>query len=84
LNVGSGETRSVIDVIEAIEAITGSTLQREFVPSRNTDVKIANLDISLARQELGWAPKTPFLKGIERTIRSAYAPGHHGARNSLS
>lgn len=68
LNVGSGETRSVNEVVEAIEAATGSALKREYVEARSTDVDVACLDITRAREVLNWAPKTEFRQGMMRTV----------------
>ncbi|MCR5858809.1 NAD-dependent epimerase/dehydratase family protein [Mesorhizobium sp. J428] len=68
LNVGSGETRSINEVVEAIEAAAGFTLQREYVAARSTDVDVACLDISQARAVLGWTPKMEFRAGIATTV----------------
>jgi UDP-glucose 4-epimerase len=68
LNIGSGEVRSVIEVIEAIEAAVGQRFERDYVEARSTDVDIASLDIFRAKQELGWAPRTDFREGIARTV----------------
>lgn len=72
-NIGSGEVRSVIEVIEAIEAATGHRFEREYVVTRMTDVDIASLAISKAREVLGWVPKTGFREGVERTVGSEAA-----------
>lgn len=69
LNVGSGETRSVVEVIEAFEAVTGHRFEREYVAARKTDVDVSYLDISRAREVLGWAPKTEFREGMRRTLK---------------
>jgi UDP-glucose 4-epimerase len=68
LNIGSGQHRSVTEVIEAIEQAAGQTFAKEYVQARSTDVDIACLDISKARELLGWAPKTAFRDGIETTV----------------
>ncbi|RWL99104.1 MAG: NAD-dependent epimerase/dehydratase family protein [Mesorhizobium sp.] len=71
INIGSGETRSVLEVVEAIEGLTGYVFEREYVGPRNTDVDIASLDISLAEKMLSWRPLTSFDVGIRRTVTSA-------------
>ncbi|RWN63548.1 MAG: NAD-dependent epimerase/dehydratase family protein [Mesorhizobium sp.] len=68
INIGSGEVRSVQEVIEAIESVTGHAFQREYVAARSTDVDIASLDISLAGKMLGWKPSTSFNVGIRNTV----------------
>ena len=69
LNIGSGETRSVVEVIETIESVTGHRFERNYVGDRKTDVEVSNLDISRAREILGWKPKTEFREGIEKTVK---------------
>jgi UDP-glucose 4-epimerase len=68
LNIGSGETRSVNEVVEAIESAGGITMAREYVAARSTDVDVACLDISQARAVLGWAPRTDFRQGMKQTV----------------
>lgn len=70
-NIGSGEVRSVIEVVEAIEAATGHRFEREYIETRSTDVDIASLDISKAREVLGWAPSTSFREGIAKAVSEA-------------
>lgn len=73
MNIGSGETRSVVEVVDAIESVTGQPIAREFVPARNTDVGISCLDIAKAVSVLDWRPRVPFRQGIEETVRAAMA-----------
>ena len=68
LNIGSGEVRSVIEVIEAIERATGRQFKREYIEARSTDVDVASLDITLAKEVLNWMPKTLFQDGIRMTV----------------
>jgi UDP-glucose 4-epimerase len=66
-NVGAGHGRSLLDIIKAIESVSGRSLAVEFLPKREIDVPFSILDTSLAAQELGWHAKTPFPEGIRRT-----------------
>ncbi|MGX7872040.1 NAD-dependent epimerase/dehydratase family protein [Mesorhizobium sp. ORM6] len=68
INIGSGETRSVLDIVEAIERLTGHIFERDYVGARSTDVDIASLDISLAKKVLAWRPTTSFDVGIRKTV----------------
>lgn len=65
-NVGSGKGLSVTEVVQAIERVTGRALDPQYMPSRRYDVPEVVLDISKARKELGWAPKTDMEKGLDR------------------
>jgi UDP-glucose 4-epimerase len=68
-NIGSGTARSLLDVIHAIETVTGI---KPFVVNkagRLLDVPTSVLDVSLAKRSLGWEPKTEFNDGLDRTFR---------------
>lgn len=71
LNIGSGEARSVNEVIQAIETFTGLPIEREYVEMRSTDVDVACLDITQARNLLSWHPSVEFQEGIKRTVLTA-------------
>lgn len=66
-NVGRGEGRSLIEIVEAIEAVSGLTIPARYGAARPIDVPRSILDITLARQELGWQPQHDFLSGMQLT-----------------
>lgn len=68
-NIGAGQGRSVRDVADAVEAVSGRRLERLFRPARPVDVPSVVLDVSRAREELGWVPATPWEEALERTYR---------------
>ena len=63
-NVGSGQGKSVLDVVKAIERSVGHVLDVVFRPGRPVDVHENVLDITLARSELQWAPMTDLETGV--------------------
>lgn len=67
-NIGSGQGRSLKDVIDAIEAQLGYPVARRVLRGTPPDVPVNILDISLAREELGWIPRGEFHTGLQRTI----------------
>jgi UDP-glucose 4-epimerase len=68
INIGSGEGRRIIDVIDAVEAALGVHFVREYTDKRASDVDANVLDITLARDLLGWSPKTPFQDALRKTL----------------
>lgn len=66
-NVGSGEGRSLLEIISAIETVSGVTPSMQFSPSRAVDVPRSVLDTRLAASELNWTPATSFMDGMQRT-----------------
>lgn len=73
LNIGGGTTRSVLDVLAAVEAATGHVIAREYVDARGSDVEVSSLDIALAHSVLGWSPHTGFEEGVHRTVAEGKA-----------
>lgn len=67
-NVGSGQVRSIDDLVTAIVAATGHSPSIKYSGStRPGDPDRWEADISRLR-ELGYKPVVPFLEGIRRTI----------------
>jgi UDP-glucose 4-epimerase len=66
-NIGSGRGTSLLELIAAIAAVTGSKPAVEFKPGRVFDVPTSVLDISRARAELDWLPRVSLNEGLRRT-----------------
>ncbi|AMM84507.1 NAD-dependent epimerase/dehydratase family protein [Martelella sp. AD-3] len=67
-NCGDGEGTSLNELIDTIETITGQALRREHLPARSFDPPKIILDISKARSEIGWEPKTSLHEGVEHMV----------------
>jgi UDP-glucose 4-epimerase len=70
-NIGSGEGRSVLEILAAIEVRLGVRLAREHIAARGSDVEVNVLDIARAREVLRWTPRTPFARGMDLTVGAA-------------
>ena len=68
LNIGSGRSRSVIEVIKAIEAVIEEDVAINAVEARISDVTESRLDISKAKAVLNWSPTISFEEGLKRTL----------------
>jgi nucleoside-diphosphate-sugar epimerase len=68
LNVAAGGRVSLLDLIRAIQTITGQKGEPIFGPVREGDVKDSQADITKARELLGFAPKTKFEDGLRQTV----------------
>jgi nucleoside-diphosphate-sugar epimerase len=64
-NIASGNSYSIVDVIEEIENAVGYHLNKRFEPARGFDVRYSGLSISKARQILAWSPKVSLRNGVE-------------------
>lgn len=66
-NIGSGIPTTLLELVNAIEAVTGKQAAIEFMPARSLDVPVNVLDIGRARIELGWNPAIGLREGLTRT-----------------
>ncbi len=68
-NLGTGDGVTVLELLAAIERVTGKRVPAEAAPRREGDAPALVADNSYARRELGWAPQ----HGIDRIIADAWA-----------
>lgn len=74
-NAGSGIGTSLNELCGHIRASTGRDLPVEYRPGRAFDVRAVVLDVSLAREQLGWVPQVDIQSGIGTTWRALVAHG---------
>jgi UDP-glucose 4-epimerase len=67
-NIGSGQGRSLREIIAVTEALMGRTLKLVWKPGRALDVPVSVVGIERAGVELGWVPRTSFEAGLRATI----------------
>jgi UDP-glucose 4-epimerase len=68
VNIGSGQGRSILEVIFAIENALGDSVRRVHIENRSTDAPSNVLDVTKAMNLLGWQATTPFDLGVAKTI----------------
>lgn len=68
INLGSGKGYSVLEVLSALEAVTGKTVTYEFAPRRQGDPAKLVASNKLAGHLLGWKPE----KGLKDTIEDTW------------
>jgi UDP-glucose 4-epimerase len=67
INLASGEGTSVNQLYELIEHELQSGIKPQYMPAVKGEVRDIVLDITLAREELGFVP-TPIVQGIKETL----------------
>jgi UDP-glucose 4-epimerase len=69
INIGHGHETSVLDLLDALRAVSdrGPLLEPRFAPERPGEVRRSCLDVMRAREELGWEPRVELRDGL-RTI----------------
>jgi nucleoside-diphosphate-sugar epimerase len=71
INIASGKTVSLLQLLDILRRLTGATDVREkFAPSRPGDVKFGRASISKAREILGYSPKVPIEEGLVEVVES--------------
>ena len=71
VNIGHGRETAVIELVQALRDLgyRGRTLaEPRFAPERPGEVRRSCLDVSRAREELGWQAQVPLLEGLERIL----------------
>jgi len=69
-NIGSGEEKRNIDVVEAILKLLNKPPDLiEFVKDRPGHDFRYSLNSNKVRDRIGWKAETPFATGIEKTVR---------------
>jgi len=67
-NIACGGRISLLDLVGAINAICGKTVQPKFEPARAGDIKDSQAAIDKAARLLGWKPSVDFRAGIEKAV----------------
>jgi len=67
-NLGNNKQVELMYFIECLEKAIGKKAQKEYLPKPDEDVTETHADITLARKELNYEPKTSIEEGINRFI----------------
>jgi UDP-glucose 4-epimerase len=70
INIGLGQQKSVLDIVEVLNEQAPDGFQPEHAPPRPGEVQHIALDASRAREELGWEAKVELEEGLKRTLDS--------------
>jgi UDP-glucuronate 4-epimerase len=68
-NLGESATISLADLVALLERATGVRAKRKVLPPQPGDVPVTFADISRARAEIGYDPKTPVEEGVKRFVQ---------------
>ena len=63
-NLGESSTISLSELVALIEKVSGMPALRRFQPPQPGDVPVTYADISRARKEIGYDPRTPIGRGV--------------------
>jgi UDP-glucose 4-epimerase len=66
-NVGTAQETSVLDLLQRIQRVAGTSVTPEFVEPRPGELQRSVLDVSRAARELGWRPRHTLDDGLRET-----------------
>jgi dTDP-glucose 4,6-dehydratase len=69
VNLGNDEEITVLDLARHIRDLTSSSSSIHFIDLPEDDPRLRRPDLAVARQELGWAPRTRMRDGLTRTVQ---------------
>jgi UDP-glucose 4-epimerase len=69
-NVGTGKGQTVMEVLRAVEQVTGRRVPYRIAPRREGDPTELVADSTKLQKTLGWKPQR---SGIEEIVRDAWA-----------
>ena len=72
-NVGTGRESSVLDVVRGLAPAARANFEPEMAPPRPGELERSCLDVSRARDELGFSARTELADGLQRTLAWAQA-----------
>jgi dTDP-glucose 4,6-dehydratase len=68
VNIGNDDERTMLEIAELVLDLSGSTSGIVFKDRPLDDPTQRRPDLTIARRELGWEPKTPLDQGLAHTI----------------
>ena len=68
VNIGCGTRFSLNDLVTLLNRVLGTAIEPVYEPARVGDVKHSLADIAVARQLLGYEPRTSFEEGLRKTV----------------
>ena len=67
-NGGTGERYTLNQTWATLNAIAGTTIDAEYGPAREGDVRDSQADLTAARRDLGYEPEVGLEEGLRRTL----------------
>ncbi len=76
--IGSGASVTVLELLDTVRAVTGAPLPAEHVAARAGEMPAVIVDISRAREQLGYAPAVSLVDGLAGVWREFATHGSTG------
>jgi UDP-glucose 4-epimerase len=74
INIGTGVETDVLELIAIMRELAGvETFEPRFAPARLGELPRSCLDVTLARDALGWVPSVTIREGLRLTLEASRA-----------
>jgi nucleoside-diphosphate-sugar epimerase len=70
-NVGTGHSVRLVDLVAALNAISGTDLEPDFQPARAGDIHDSLASLSRISHVLGYQPLVSFRDGLKRPVEAS-------------
>lgn len=67
-NVGTGQSRTLLELVATLQRLTGRALEPRFEPARAGDIRHSCPDLSATRAALGWEAAVSWEDGLAHTL----------------
>jgi UDP-glucose 4-epimerase len=68
-NIGTGKGTSVLEIAKLLQQAAGSSVPVEFAPHRPGEQQESFVEVTKARELLGWTPEVSLLEGLAKTFQ---------------
>lgn len=68
VNLGNPDEFTILELAQKVIGLSSSSSGITFKPLPSDDPRMRRPDIGMAREKLGWSPRTPLEQGLEKTI----------------
>jgi UDP-glucose 4-epimerase len=69
-NIGTGKECSLLELLDAMEKISGKSIERDFADARVGDIRYSRADVTRLKTLFDKIPETPIEKGLEALLAS--------------
>lgn len=70
VNIGTGQRRTLNQIVEILNRILGTSLQPDYQEARAGDIKDSEARVSAAEELIGFKPAISFEEGLSRTVEA--------------
>jgi UDP-glucose 4-epimerase len=74
--IGSGASVTVLELLDTVRSVTGAPLPAEHVPAKPGEMPAVVVDISRAREQLGYQPSVSLVDGLAAVWRDFIRTAH--------